>query len=260
MSVNRCLLVVAGLLLVGAGAHADVAVRTSKDVADPWGDPVVVLKVGLGHHPTKYRLQFALYRSGRVLYAEAEFSDRYRLITLTPSEQKALIGDLPLDRVGNLHPPDLWGFDGATECIVTWRGGREQQDCLWGGIEMTNGNAPPDMVRIWKRLAHYIARRARPWVSERVKVTLSPWGSAGSCAPRAAIPWPPGWPRPTGDDPKDAHSIFTLPRSRVPELARLSNTYGPDGCRKALYTDGKPYFLYYETAFPHEDLWLAERR
>lgn len=102
---------------------------------------------------------------------------------------------LALDRVGSLHPPARNGSDGTTHCIHVWRRGQRRTDCIWGEIENIVyfpgwENPPPDMVRIWKTLAHFSSARAQPFESSLVEVKLFP---AAACT--TPVPWPANWPR-----------------------------------------------------------------
>ena len=60
--------------------------------------------------------------------------EHYDVVTLTPAEQKALVGDLALDQVGNLHPSERDGNDGSTQCITVWSNGTRKRDCIWGSV------------------------------------------------------------------------------------------------------------------------------
>jgi hypothetical protein len=113
---------------------------------------------------------FILYSTGRVIYstpsgrqnrADWRVPIPYYTVTLTAAEQKALFGDLPLDKVGSwIIGPG--GDDGGSICIEVRSHGQQKRDCKWGGIDI-GPKAPPDMVKIWKRLSTFESKRATSW-------------------------------------------------------------------------------------------------
>jgi hypothetical protein len=246
----RLAVVLGALLLGSSAARADLA--TGNVGTGEWGHVTVAL-TGTGEFT---KLVFALYSSGRVLYLDGidnYSSNNYNVVALTADEVKALVGDLGLERVGALHPPNVDGNDGVTECIFVWSRGARQHDCMWGGIERKQPaglrNAPPPMQKIWKRLAYFTSPRARPWVADRITVTASPY-PAWTCATATPAPWPAEWPRPPRTAPgRDRRWSFTLS-----DTSFASSYY--DTSHGCLLVDGERYSLTMRRTLPDDDFWL----
>ena len=216
-------------------AHADLSASAGR--ADDWGQVTVALTISMEGTQS---LLFALYSSGRALYRapSGRSVERYDVVTLRPDEQKALVGDLGLDQVGNLHPPRRMGFDGATECIVVWSNGTDKRDCIWGGIEDDDiqqrsdaQRTPPAMVKIWKRLTAFKSPRGKPWVPDRIGVVARPYAE-WNCGAAEPWSWPNGWPHPPAEFRAQVKSVpgkpeptwtFTVPGSALPEIERRAS-------------------------------------
>jgi hypothetical protein len=235
---------VLAVLLLSANGRADLAAGSAS--ADDWGH----VTVALTRTGEVTELVFALYEGGRILYRDG--SD-YDVVRLTADEEKALVGDLGLDRVGALNPPNYDGNDGVTECIFVWSHGVKQRDCMYGGIEREQPpgwrNAPPVMQKIWKRVAHFRSPRARPWAANRITVIASPY-TAWTCATATPAPWPADWLRPPKTAPgSDRRWSFTLPDIAF-ERSYHNTSHG------CLMVDGVRYSLTMRRTLPGDDLWL----
>ncbi|MGZ4417639.1 MAG: hypothetical protein ACXVRV_05635 [Gaiellaceae bacterium] len=252
------LLVLLATLGSSARARADLATRA--EGSETWGRLKVALTV-FGHEDGRLGLIFALYSNGQVLYAQpGDYGyENYQSVMLTPTEQQALIGDLPIGRVGDLHPPKRMGADGATECIHIWSGTTHKQDCLWGGIEDDFGGAIPDgMVKIWKRLAHFTSSRAQRWLPDRIFVRLSRFPTAPSCGFLSPSKWPARWPRPAQPGTSKTRSgewTLLLPGSALPEFKRIDSAASSGGCRQPVSIDGVDYSVEHRFALPDEQAW-----
>lgn len=187
------------------------------------------------------------------------------VVTLTTAERNALVGDLPLDRVGQLHPPDRRGDDGGTECIQVWSNGAARRDCLWGGIEDWHRpgvmDAPPEMIAIWKRLAHFSSAQAVPWVPDHIEVRASPWQwfhSVEKCGKPVALPWPKRWPKPGGKGTimPTWGWAFSLDATDLLQLRLIEATRPTPGCTQPVSLRGAYYELSHHVPLPHvETLW-----
>jgi hypothetical protein len=256
--------------LVTVTARADLTAQQPHK--DDWGHLDVAL-TSYGHQSGDTVLVFALYSSGRVLYLAPRDPSaplrRYNVVTLSPSQRKALVGDLPLNRVGQFHPPMRQGDDGSTECIVVSSGRIHKRDCLWGGIDddwakkIPNWpRTPPDMVNIWKRLANFNSPDAQPWVPEQVEVSLMKWGPEWNCGEPTPSSWPTTWPHPT---PKTSTlntglvGELVLPGSDLGELQRLKSGRTSKGCVQPVMLDGGYYFFEYDIRFPSDTTWRRKR-
>jgi hypothetical protein len=171
-----------------------------------------------------------------------------------------LLGDLPLNRVGDLHPPKVYGKDGATECINVFSNGHRRQDCLWGGIEMDpyKSDAPAEMIAIWKRLAHFSSERAQRWVPDRIDVKMQAW-SREFCGAVLASTMPPSWTAPTDaqlDDAKRGGTYhFTLPGSALPELRQRMEGTSEKGCVQPFDIRKTMVYLTFTLPLPREEAW-----
>jgi len=235
--------------LICSAARADLA--TSALARDDWGPPEIALTVdGEG----LVSASFVLYESGRVLYRPTRsWPPQYALVTLTPDERRALTADLPLARVGSLHPPLVDGADGATYCIDVWSHGAHKRDCIWGSAERSPGwsEVPAEMDAIWKRLGHFSSARARPWTPESVTVQVLPWVCGGLHAVPAL--WPRSWPLPTVH--ADGLS-FEAPAAVVPSLRQAVSTTLANGCVQPIAFDGQLVYVSYKLSLPHERAWM----
>jgi hypothetical protein len=136
-----------------------------------WGEAKVALTIfpTVIGDPLPEECAFVLYSTGRAIYSTPAGRGRaiqhdpipYFTVTLTPAEQEALLKDLPLDKVGS-WPAGIEGDDGSTFCIEVWSRGKRKGSCQWGDVD-DHYKAPPDMVKIWKRLSSFESSRATPW-------------------------------------------------------------------------------------------------
>jgi hypothetical protein len=252
-----------GMLLLPKQVRADLT--TTQAPSNVWGLPKVALTIRSAWRGG-VNLIFALYSSGRVLYvAPGDRSfDNYNTVTLTPAEQDALIGNLPLNRVGQLHPPQHIGADGATECIETWSGeNARRNDCIWGRIEKDIDipgyrKTPTEMVTIWKRLVHFSSTRAKPGLPDQVNGRAIPWKTESNCGTPSPWAWPLGWPHPARNSGTNQHgevSAFNVSGTALPELRSIRSSRTPRGCVQPVQLDGSYYYLVYTVLLPHEALW-----
>jgi hypothetical protein len=253
----RVLVLVAVVNACAATSRAP-APRQAQD--DAWGRPEIAL---WSSGPfCVFCLTFALYSSGRVLFAASDQrSESYQLVTLTRSEREALIGDLPLNRVGHLQLPHRVGSDGATDCIAVWANGAKTQACLWGGFEDwgIGESSPPELKAIWKRLADFRSPRATPWVPDQVSVRAAPWGwrhPEEKCGKPVAWPWPKSWPKPArkGAVMPTWGWEFFVTASDLPELRRIAHATRNNGCSQPVALRGQLYEISYGVPLPHAEI------
>ena len=257
------------LLAISLFGAARVAAKTNAH-HDAWGKLEVALL--LTHHlDGGTDLLFALYSSGRVLYLHPmtvpPWDRNYDVVTLSAAERKALVGDLPLGKVGQFHPSAHQGDDGSTSCIEVWSDGAHHHDCKWGGMNDKIADThpswprtPPGMLEIWRKLLSFRSERAKPWIPDHINVTLEKYAE-WNCGEPAASPWPGAWPHPTPatstTDPQLVGRLV-LPGSALPALQELETGHTSKRCRRPMELDGALYAVFFETPFPSEDAWKAE--
>ena len=161
--------------------------------------------------------------------------DHYLTMTFSSDEERALLANLQLDRIGGLHPTERNSADGSTDCIHAWRDGQHAQDCIWSIDVDSDGwapesRAPPEMLRIWKQLAHFSSARAQRWVPSKIPVEIAV-ARGRPCPARAQERWPATWPNPDGAllrrIQRGATWKFTLPAAELPTLQRLASWSSP---------------------------------
>ena len=106
------------ILLTSAAAFADVAAPQAAATVDDFGAPRVIL-TSFGYETGFTYLIFALYEHGRVAYpVPRDWSgEHYLTATLSADEERTLLANLPLNRIGSLHPSQRNGADGSNDCI-----------------------------------------------------------------------------------------------------------------------------------------------
>lgn len=238
------------LVALSANAFADVSApgppATAPATAES-GRAKVILTTGAQRSRW---LTFALYAGGRVVYPVQQgwSNEQFMTVQLSPVEEAALLAGLQLGRVGDMKPPFQFGSDGATECIHTFSGGEPHSDCVWGSFEESadapsEWRAPPEIVAIWHRLAHFSSPRAQHWMPSSLRVVAGPPRDK-PCPPRIQESWPATWPVP--DDRALAALrrglpwAFSVKPAELPTVQRLEfwSRPGPLHCAQGVFVRG----------------------
>jgi hypothetical protein len=247
------------VLLSSAMSFADASAPQTLATFDDSGTPKIIL-TSMAQGATF--LVVGIYEHGRVAYVPpGDYSrENFLTVTLTPTEESELLAGLALDRIGHLNPPERIGSDGATDCIHVWRNGEHAKDCIWGGMEddawaPSENQTPPEMTRIWKRLAHFSSARAQRWLPSRLRVEISAAGGR-PCPPHAQERWPATWPIPDGPTMRRlTHGTMwtiTLPTTELRTLQRLAgwSSPTPTGCDQGVFVRDLLVDVIYRSPMP----------
>ena len=247
------------ILLTSAAAFADVAAPQAAATVDDFGAPRVIL-TSFGYETGFTYLIFALYEHGRVAYpVPRDWSgEHYLTATLSADEERTLLANLPLNRIGSLHPSQRNGADGSNDCIHVWRDGQHAQDCIWS-IDIDDwapeGGTPPEMLRIWKQLSHFSSGRAQRWMPSSVPVAVTA-ARGRPCPAHAQERWPATWPIPDSAMMRRLHHganwTFAVPSAEVPTLQRLAgwSSPTPTGCDQGVFVSDLLVDVSYRTPVP----------
>jgi len=241
----RCLAAAAALITAAGCAHRPAS-------SAPWGTPIVVMTIKTGYGAPS--LGFTLYSTGRLLRADQSDPRAAELLTLSSRELRTLLRQMPLNRVGTAPPPVVAGLDGGTFCIVTWRGGQQQKDCVWGSPVSDEGHRVPEHVNAISQAlfaAHGSAHER--FVTHEALVELSAVDSIEGC-PMTGAPWPAEWPA-IESAPRTSRGDYVvfLSPAAAGELNRLGKH--ASACDYLVESKGRVYMFRSQPAWPHEALW-----
>jgi hypothetical protein len=214
---------------------------------------------------------FVLYEDGRVVYrshaADGSPGD-YFAVALKEAEQKALLAELDLARLGSLpqHTNASNSTDMPTTALITFPAGKARAVSVYGVIDADQSHqviatttvagspappaVPPAFTDIYRRLHGFSRTNATPWTPEVIEVMVWDYNYAPSTRP-----WPKGWPDLGSAAEKlsaDAVGrVFVDGRDKEALMEFLHSL----GEREAVLMNGKKMAISARIVLPGEQIW-----